>query len=202
MTLTAPENFNLSNTFYLNEPVAKKTSWQPIKKNGLALSNMILKSIEGSLEFHVSVLSRLFYLSFIILGSMFIFYATYALLSYHFQATLLAVTLGFSLLGVGLYMFSKQALPLIFDKKKNLYFKETEDKKIEDKTSLNNVHALQLLSYEDDCSEKKAELNLILENGERVYVCSYDDSEIEQKIREDAKIISEYIGKPVWYYNI
>ena len=178
----------------------KQVSWKPIKNNGEPLTNMILKSIEGTLEFHSNILSRLFYFAFIIFGLLFTFYATYALLSYHFQTTLWSVLLGFTLTGVGIYMFSKQAIPHIFDKEKNVYFKENENLKREDETALNDIHALQVISYTTENKgkkEKQAELNLVLKNGERVYVCSYDAEECD-RIEEDAEKISEYIDKPVW----
>jgi hypothetical protein len=161
---------------------------------------MILESIEGTLEFHLNILSRLFYFSFIILGLLFVFYATFELLSYHFQATLWSVALGFSLTGVGIYMFSKQAVPHIFDKEKNIYFKENENLEREDETPLNTIHALQVISYTEENQskeEQQAELNLILNNGERVYVCSYDADEYV-RVEKDAEKISKYINKPVW----
>jgi transposase len=72
-----------------------------------------------------------------------------------------------------------------------------ENHKIKDKTSLNNVHALQLLSYNE--TEKKSELNLILEDGHRVHVCSYENNDnTHEQIQEDADKIAKYINKPVW----
>jgi len=198
MLSSTTNNFNTN--IFAHEPMPKQVSWKPIKNNGEPLTNMILKSIEGTLEFHSNILSRLFYFAFIIFGLLFTFYATYALLSYHFQTTLWSVLLGFTLTGVGIYMFSKQAIPHIFDKEKNVYFKENENLKREDETALNDIHALQVISYTTENKgkkEKQAELNLVLKNGERVYVCSYDAEECD-RIEEDAEKISEYIDKPVW----
>ena len=198
MTFTPKHNFIFSNTAYIQEPVAQQISWKSIQKEGRPLTNMILKSIEGSLEFHLSLLSRLFYFSFIILGLMFLAYATYALFTYHFETTLWTMLLGIPLFGIGVYQFSKQAIPLIFDKSKNLYFKNNEHSEVEDETALNKVHALQILSYRTKNENKKhAELNLVLKNGKRVYVCSYDEESYEQ-IEKDAQKISKYIEKPVW----
>jgi len=189
-----------TNTIYAHTPVAQQVSWQPIQRNARPLTNMILKSIEGTLELHLNLLSRLFYFSFIVFGLAFIFYATFQLLSYHFQATLWSVLLGFTLTGVGIYMFSKQAVPRIFDKEKNIYFKENENLEREDEIALNNIHALQVISYTEENEDKKeqqAELNLVLNNGERVYVCSYDADDYE-RVKKDAEKISQYINKPVW----
>jgi len=181
-------------------PIAQQISWQPIKKNGTPLTNMVLESIEGTLELHLNIVSRLFYFSFIILGLIFISYATFELLSYQFQSTLWSVLLGFTLTGVGIYMFSKQAVPRIFDKDKNIYFKENENLEREDETALNDIQALQVISYTEENEDKKeqqAELNLVLNNGERVYVCSYDADDYE-RVKKDAEKISQYINKPVW----
>ncbi len=198
MTYTA--NNKHTNTIYAHNLLAQQVSWQPIQKNGTPLINMILKPIEGTLEFHLNLLSRLFYFSFIILGLIFIFYATVELLSYDFQSTLWSMLLGFTLTGVGIYMFSKQAIPHIFDKDKNLYFKENKNLEREDETPLNSIRALQVISYtksNQDKSKQQAELNLILNNGKRIYVCSYDVDEY-QRVEKDARKISQYINKPVW----
>jgi len=198
MIFTTTNNFNTN--IFTPEPLSKQVSWKPIKNNGEPLTNMILKSIEGTLEFHLNLLSRLFYFTFIVFGLLFTFYATYALLSYHFQTTLWSVLLGFTLTGVGIYMFSKQAVPHIFDKEKNLYFKENENLEREDETALNDIHALQVISYTQENKgkyEQQAELNLVLNNGKRVYVCSYDEDEY-QRVKKDAETISQYINKPIW----
>ncbi len=176
-----------------------KISWKPLKKEQTALTNMVLKSIEGSLEFHLTIFARLPYFLLILLGAILLIYGTYALLSYHFQATLWSVLLGFSLTGIGIYFFSKQALPHIFDKEKNLYFKENENLEKEDVTPLSDIEALQLISYLQEINgrvEKQAELNLILKSGERLYVCSYNSDEY-QRAKEDVKKIAQYIEKPI-----
>ena len=198
MTLTA-NNKNM-NTLYKDEAIAQQISWKPIQNNGNPVTNMILKSIEGTLELHLNIVSRLFYFSLIILGLVFTLYATVELLSYNFQSTLWSILLGFTLTGVGIYMFSRQALPHVFDKNKNLYFKENENLEREDETPLNAIRALQVISYtqeEKGKSEQQAELNLVLQNGKRVYVCSYDENEYE-RVEEDAKKIAQYINKPIW----
>ena len=198
MTLTA--NNKHTNTLYTHKPIAEQVSWQPIQKNGTPFTHMILESTEGTLEFHLNTLSRFFYFSFIILGVLLMIYATIELLSYNFQSTLWSILPGFILTGVGIYMFSKQAVPRIFDKEKNLYFKENENLQREDETPLSAIHALQVISYNQNKEDKQAELNLILNNGKRVYVCSYDSNEYE-RVRKDTEKISKYINKPVWNGN-
>ena len=202
--MTFTKNNQHNNTIYSHKPMAQQISWKPIRNNGTPLTNMILESIEGTLELHLNIVSRLLYFSLIILGLLFTFYATVELLSYNFQATLWSVSLGFTLTGMGIYMFSKQALPHIFDKKKNLYFKENENLEREDETPLNTIQALQVISYTQDnkgISEQQAELNLVLNNGQRVYVCSYDSDEYS-RVKKDAEKISQYINKPVWNREI
>ena len=197
MILTTINNCNTN--IFIPKPLSKQVSWKPIKNNGKPLTNMILKSIEGTLEFHLNLFSRLFYFTFIVFGSLFTVYATYALLSYHFETTLWSVLVGFTLMGVGIYMFSKQATPHIFDKEKNLYFIENENCERENKIPLNDISSLQVISYTEENEDKKeqqAELNLVLTNGKRVYVCSYDEDKY-QRAKKDAQIISQYINKPI-----
>ena len=190
----------ITNTLYANEPIKEKISWQPIKNNGTPLTNMILKSIEGTLELRLHLLSRFFYFSLIILGSFLLFYATIALLSYHFLDTLWSITLGFLFTGIGIYTFSKQALPHKFDKEKNLYFKQNENLERENETPLHYIHALQVISYTEENEgkqEQQSELNLVLKNGKRVYVCSYTEEDYA-RVKQDTQQIAQYINKPIW----
>jgi len=198
--MTLIHNNQSTNIIYCNEPIKKTISWQPIKNNGIPLTNMILKSIEGTLELRLNILSRFLYFSLIILGSFLLFYATIALLSYNFLDTLWSITLGFLFTGIGIYTFSIQALPHKFDKEKNLYFKQNENLERENETPLHDIHALQIISYTQENEGKKeqqAELNLILKNGKRVYVCSYKEEEYT-RIKQDTQKIAQYINKPIW----
>jgi len=190
----------ITNTLYANESIKEKISWQPIKNDGTPLTNMILKSIEGTLELRLNILSRFLYFSLIILGTFLLSYATIALLSYQFQDTLWSITLGFLFTGIGIYTFSKQALPHTFDKEKNLYFKQNENLERENETPLHNIHALQVISYTHENEgeqEQQAELNLVLNDGKRVYVCSYTEEEYA-RVKQDTQQIAQYINKPVW----
>jgi len=202
MTLTKEQQF--TNILYSNEPIKERISWQPIKNNERALTNMILKSIEGTLEFQLNIISRFLYFSLIILGSLLMAYATVQLLSYNFQDTLWSISFGFIFTGIGIYMFSKQALPHVFDKEKNLYFKQNENLEREDETPLHNIHALQVISYTQENEgkpEQQAELNLVLNNGKRVYVCSYNEEEYA-RVKQDTQTISQYINKPIWNKDV
>ena len=63
---------------------------------------------------------------------------------------------------------------------------------------LEDIHALQLIS--EYCRGSKRsyysyELNLVLRNGRRINVMDHGDSE---KLREDAKTLSQFLEKPLW----
>lgn len=158
-------------------------------------TNMILKSIEGSLEFHLNSLSRRFYISLIIMGIFLIGYATYSLLLYEFETTLWSTLLGFAFVGFGLYTFSRKTIPLVFDKNQNLFFPKDEQLAKKNNTSLDRINALEILSYPSE-GKDKAQLNLILDDGQKVHVCSYEDEQYSQ-IQEDTQRISEYLNKPI-----
>ena len=53
-----------------------------------------------------------------IVGTTFILYATYSLLSYEFQTTIITLTLGYLLFGIGLYNFSKLNDKIALEKKR------------------------------------------------------------------------------------
>jgi len=198
--MTLSKEHQLETILYSNTSIKENISWQPIKNNGIPLTNMILTSIEGTLELRLDILSRFLYFSLILLGSLLLFYATIALLSYHFLDTLWSITLGFLFTGIGIYTFSKQALPHKFDKEKNLYFKQNENLERENETPLHYIHALQIISYTQENKgkeEEKSELNLVLQNGKRVYVCSYNKEEYT-RVKQDSQKIAQYINKPIW----
>ena len=194
--MTLNKKNNQTNKLYAAAPLAQQISWQPIQKNGQPLKNMILQSIEGTLEFHLNILSKFFYFSIMIMGIDLTVYATIELLSYDFHNTFWSALLGFTFICVGIYMFSKQALAHVFDKEKNVYFKQNEKLKKEDEVPLSNIKALQVIAYTEE-EKRQAELNLILKDGKRVYVCSYDANDYA-RVEQDVKKISSYIDKPVF----
>ena len=64
--------------------------------------------------------------------------------------------------------------------------------------ALETIHALQLISEwvsSDDGGYHSFELNLILKDGGRLNVVDHGG---QDRIREDAKVLSDFLNVPVW----
>lgn len=73
-----------------------------IKNTLNELATQKIRSVEA-----LNINSKHFNASLIFTGILLVIYATYALLSYHFQVTIWTTLLGFSALGCGIYRFSR-----------------------------------------------------------------------------------------------
>ena len=98
-----------------------------------------------------------------------------------------------------------RAAPIVFDKASGYFWKGRKfPQDVPDPRSLKNVvqigqiHALQLLAEYvrgSKSSYYSYELNLVLEDGKRLNVVDHGN---QTKLREDAKTLSQFLGKPVW----
>lgn len=66
-----------------------------------------------------------------------------------------------------------------------------------EKAELNNLHAIQLLSMFVFGRGRKYgyELNLVLKNGNRLYICQYQSHD---KLIEDAEMCAKFLNLPIW----
>ena len=122
--------------------------------------------------------------------------------------TIFLILFGLVFAGVGVLMFCVLAKPIVFDKTIGRFYKGkkpsnemlgqfepgTKDKSI----PLDRIHALQLIAKQ--CSSRRGpyyrcELNLVLGDGERINVVEHGKLKM---IQEDAKTLSNFLGKPVW----
>jgi hypothetical protein len=100
------------------------------------------------------------------------------------------------------YSFSK---PVIFDKTKGMYWKGWKAPKRylaegdkESSSRIGDIYALQIipeLVRSDNKSYVSYELNLVLRDGSRMNVVDHGDL---VKLREDAKLVSEFLGIAIW----
>lgn len=99
-------------------------------------------------------------------------------MSYQYSLAFLSFVVGFSFFSAGLYMLKKQSIPLVFDGDKKVYFEDDKEYEFKVLTSFESIHAIQILSYSamnvESHSARWCELNLVLNNGDRVYICSYN----------------------------
>ena len=103
--------------------------------------------------------------------------------------------------GVGGFMLSTFTEPIVFDLKQGIYWKGRGEPPMGSKTELSSVHALQIISEyvvstdPTTASFSSYELNLVLENGDRINVVDHGDYE---RLRRDGRTLSEVLEIPLW----
>ena len=194
----------------LGDPVASKTAWTPAKGGGANFRTQKLVKVSSyRIEFRASIEAKIFYAIFLLAGLGMIIGISY----YHFfQETLsfnagtiipLAMGIVFSAIGGLLLYFG--TLPVVFDKMRGCFWKGFQPpNEMIDKTALKHysefsrIYALQIISELCRCrngSYYSYELNLVLNDGQRINITDHGNL---QKLREDAKTLSEFLGKPLW----
>ncbi|MCK5033199.1 MAG: hypothetical protein KAS18_06175 [Calditrichia bacterium] len=190
-----------------SDSVAQKTSWGPLKKGGASFGTHKLVGVsQRRLEFKPTVFAVIFYLIFTVLGFGLLSSGLYNEFQTSFELdniTLLIVGTVFFVVGIILgYSGTK---PIVFDREFGFYWKgrkkpnrDIEYSHPELFTPLNDIHALQILSEYikgNKSSYYSYELNLVFRDGSRANVIDHGNLE---KIREDAKQVSQFINRPVW----
>jgi len=207
------------------DPIAMQTKWTPVITDRTGMDSRELVEVSpGRIEFRRTKGSRAFGLAFIICG------IVCAIANIHSTNPTSSgkelLVLGFSILFivfgfVFLYMTNKM---VVLDKLRGYFWKgrKTSDEApdmntVQELTSLESIHALQLVYWQ--CMGSSAgtsnhittteiiELNLVLKNGRRVNIAAYQVSgrtiyrrfcNHEKKPRENAATLGRFLGKPVW----
>lgn len=193
-----------------NDPIAMKTEWIPAKGGGANFKTHNLVQVNRNrIIFRSSIGARLFYGFFLLMGLGFAFGFSYPQFlegnfSFSFES-LFPILFGllFAIIG-GLLMYYGTK-PIVFEKGSGYFWKGRKNPEtvynINDRkncTKLKEIYALQIISElvrGDKSSYYSYEINLVLIDGSRINVI--DHGKIE-KIREDAKKLSQFLGKPVW----
>jgi hypothetical protein len=195
----------------LNDPIATKTQWTPLKSGGSNFRTHKLVMVNlNRYEFKASLGAKLFYLVFFIVGfgvAMIPIYNFYAsggeqALS---KGTILPLIFGFVFMIVGGLMLYFGLTPIVFDKMKRYFWKGRKSpemvynkSEVKNYVPLDKIHALQLISEHirnQKSSYYSYELNLVLEDGNRINVIDHGS---QDKVREDAHTLAGWLLIPVW----
>jgi hypothetical protein len=193
-----------------NDSVADKTEWTPLKRGGSNFrSHSLTEKDYNRLQYKISPGMMIFSLLFTTIG---------VGSAWFMNAQLAAQYSGFSLgthwpvlvfggifTSAGLGMLYSGSKPIVFDKISGFYWKGRKEPDISIPESdlknacrLSSIHAIQVLR-ERVRSEKKSyysyEINLVKKDGSRLNVIDHGKKAV---ILEDAKKLSEFLGKPVW----
>ena len=192
------------------DPVAIQTEWKPSKGGGTSFrTHKLVKINADRMEFKATLGSKLFSCVFLLVGVAVLTGFTVSMLSPNADSLdsgmIVFLLLGCVFAGIGGGMLYFGTSPVVFDKRRGCFWKGRRDpsqllnkKSIKHYAELDNIHALQLIS--EYCRSNKNsyysfELNLVLNDGNRINVIDHGNKE---KIRQDAGILSVFLGKPVW----
>jgi len=192
------------------DPLATQIEWSPIKKGGANFgTHKLIETDTNRLEFKASLGAKIFYSIFTIMGMFFAIIFPILMLNTEGESMgfgiIMPVLMGLVFTFVGIYLFYHGIQPIVFDKYKGIFYKgwKTQESinyniSSENFVRLDNIHAIQLIS--EYCRGNKSsyyshELNLVLKDGKRINVIDHGNL---NKIREDAKKLSEFLCTPVW----
>lgn len=194
----------------ISDPIAQQIAWTPAKPGGASFRTHKLVEIDANrLEFKPTVGARLFYLVFIVAGTIAVVaFATKhmaSLLTSFSFSNILPIFFGFIFVAAGGFMWYFGTAPIVFDKYKECFWKGRKGpdevantNELKNFASLPDIYALQIISElctAKDSSYYSYELNLVLTNGRRINVVDHGNIKC---LREDAQTLSQFLGKPLW----
>ncbi len=190
------------------DPLASQIEWTPARRGGANFRTHKLKTAgPGRVEFRASAGAILFSLLFFVLGSgvSFGLAGSWLMGADSFEPGLLVpLFLGLIFMSVGGYYFFSVTTPIVFEKGRGVFWKGRKgpDEAIDAGNRgafgrIDNIHALQLIAeyISGKNSYYSYELNLVLRDGKRINLIDHGNL---AKIREDAKTLSLFLGKPLW----
>lgn len=198
-----PEPFDTS---IFNDPLADKTPWTPQARGGASFKTRSLKKVSSSeLHYKGSTGGLLFALIFAIMP-LIIIIGFFGSGFFEVNGESKFVLIFFLIFPVvGFYLLYRHFQPIVLDKRSGYFYKgfkkpvnslQRTTKK--NQIKLKTVAALQIISEyvkTDKSSYTSYELNFVFEDGSRYNVIDHAKYEA---VREDAVVISEFLGVPFW----
>ena len=199
------------------DPIALQTEWTPVAAGGSNFGTHKLV-VEGPLKlsFRATWGARMFALVFIGIGvllPLFLGMTWYTTGEPPFLFALFAALVGALFGCLGVYMMRKLNEPIVFDRSRGCFYKGLLDQGLApgqwepggdgNQVAFGRIHALQIIAefIRDTSSDNTGgpyysyELNLVLEDSERVNVVDHGD---RKRILKDAATLAEFLGVPLW----
>ena len=191
------------------DPVALQTQWTPAKRGGSNFrTHTLITAGPTRVEFRASAGAKVFYLLFFLVGSGVLVALSAAWFwgdagSFN-RGFLIPLLLGLIFMVLGAYMFLTGTAPIVFEKGRGVFWKgrkgpdeAMDSRKAADFVRLDTVHAVQLIAeyISGKNSYYSYELNLVLKDGNRVSIIDHGNLD---RIREDARALALFLGKPLW----
>ncbi len=195
------------NPSVFNDPIAVQTDWTRACPGGTNFRTFKLVQVNPDrIKFRTTFGAVLFALIFLLVGlGLIVLIIWESNLTAFTTELMVAGVLGLVFAGVGGYLLYRQMLPIVFDKREKLFWKKHKPNSAmslndasEDCVRLEFIHALQIVA--EFISGKNAnyysyELNLVLKNGNRINIIDHNN---KGRIDREAKVLSEFLGVPVW----
>lgn len=193
----------------LDDPVALKTDWSPLKGGGANFCTQKLVQVSPHrYEFRAAAGAIFFYLIFLIVGLIVSVIAVFQIMQseeFFSGGPLLMGVVGLVFTLAGGLMLYFGTRPVVFDKQHNCFWKGKipADELIyatanELLMPFNEIHAIQLIKEYvrgDKSSYYSYEMNLVSRDGVRTNVVDHGDLD---KIHADADTLSEFLEVPIW----
>ncbi|MEI6971938.1 MAG: hypothetical protein WCL44_10520 [bacterium] len=190
------------------DPVAVQTAWTPVKGGGTNFQTHKLTRVEANrIEFRATLGAKLFGGIFLMAGLavMCIVPASQVSSGMWSAGLLIPVLMGAVFAGLGggmLYWFTS---PIVFDATRGFFWKGRRSpgeagniSELKTCVRLGDIHALQIIS--EYCTGNKSsyysyELNMVMADASRINVVDHGNL---AKLRSDARVLAEFLGKPLW----
>lgn len=182
------------------DPIAQQTKWEPMVNSWSVFyffsEHRAKKITNTQMIFERSPFGKLGLWFGLILSLSLIFTSIFSSDSENGKF-LISGFFGFLIIFAELFFNHKK---IIFDKEKNIFSLKRIYfglKTYEEKTELNNIHAIQLISRYGPSTGRifRYEINTVLKNGNRFNICQYKSHD---KTIEDTQKISEFLKIPIW----
>ena len=197
------------NAEMFNDSIAQKTSWSPLKKGGASFgTHKLVTTSQRRLEFKPTLFAIFFYMIFAAVGFGIMCLSIYNEYETSFElemGNVILLIMGIIFFSVGTTLGYTGTKPIVFDREFGFYWRgrKKPNRDLEYTypdlfTPLNDIHALQIISEYirgDKSSYYSYELNLVFRDGNRENVIDHGNLD---RIREDAKKVSQFINRPVW----
>jgi hypothetical protein len=191
------------------DPVALQTAWTPAKPGGSSIrTHKLTATAPNRVEFRASTGAILLYLVFLLAGL-----AAFVGISASWfkdgggpvePVILVPLLVSLLFMAIGAYLLNAGTTPIVFEKGRGIFWKGRKgpDEAVDSRNTANfvrldHVHAIQLIAeyISGKNSYYSYELNLVLEDGKRIPVIDHGNLE---KIREDARTLALFLGRPLW----
>lgn len=207
--ITSNKSFE-TNQIQFEAPQVTKTDWRPLKRNGSNFcTHRLVEVATDRVEFRATWGLKLLSLIFVGVGIICLIILQRSghlsrefLVNGEYFIRFFPVSMGLLFLIVGCCTFYFGTTPIVFDKQIGYFWRGRTEifvgEVAKHYVKLEKIRALQLLSKyckDSDGSYYSYELNLVLDNGDRINVVDHGHSE---NLREDAGILAKFLGVPVW----